>query len=86
LTVPSGVPSRNGSRSQIADVIAKARSAGRMTIFNTGPNTLTTDFNPGDVGYVKKNLGHYIQNTGDTDLQVLEVFKAPRFMDVSLSD
>jgi oxalate decarboxylase len=62
------------------------KGKGRMTIFNTGPNALTMDFNPGDVGYVKKNLGHYIQNIGDTDLQVLEVFKAPRFMDVSLSD
>jgi oxalate decarboxylase len=62
------------------------KGKGRMTIFNTGPNAVTMDFNPGDVGYVKKNLGHYIQNTGDTVLQVLEVFRAPRFMDVSLSD
>ena len=37
-----------------------------MTIFNTGPNAVTMDFNAGDVGYVKKNLGHYIKNTGDT--------------------
>ena len=44
------------------------------------------NFNAGDIGYVKKNLGHYIQNTGDSDLQVLEVFKAPQFQDVSLSD
>jgi oxalate decarboxylase len=62
------------------------KGKGRMTIFNTGPKAVTMDFNPGDVGYVKKNLGHYIQNTGDTDLQVLEVFRAPQFMDVSLSD
>ena len=62
------------------------KGKGRMTIFNTGPNAVTMDFNPGDIGYVKKNLGHYIQNTGDIDLQVLEVFRAPRFIDVSLSD
>jgi oxalate decarboxylase len=62
------------------------KGKGTMTIFNTGPNAVTMDFNPGDVGYVKKNLGHYIKNTGDTDLQVLEVFKAPQFQDVSLSD
>ena len=43
-----------------------------MTVFNTGPNAVTMDFNPGDIGYVKKNLGHYIKNTGDTDLEVLE--------------
>jgi oxalate decarboxylase len=62
------------------------KGRGQMTIFNTGPNAVTMDFNPGDVGYVKKNLGHYIKNTGDTDLQVLEVFRAPHFADVSLSD
>jgi oxalate decarboxylase len=62
------------------------KGKGQMTIFNTGPNAVTMDFNPGDIGYVKKNLGHYIKNTGDTDLQVLEVFRAPYFADVSLSD
>jgi oxalate decarboxylase len=62
------------------------KDKGTMTVFNTGPNAVTMNFNAGDIGYVKKNLGHYIQNTGDSDLQVLEVFKAPQFQDVSLSD
>jgi oxalate decarboxylase len=62
------------------------KGKGQMTVFNTGPNAVTMDFNAGDVGYVKKNLGHYIKNTGDTDLQFLEVFRAPYFADVSLSD
>jgi oxalate decarboxylase len=62
------------------------KGKGTMTVFNTGPNATTMNFNAGDIGYVKKNLGHYIKNTGDTDLQVLEVFKAPQFQDISLSD
>ena len=62
------------------------KGKGTMTVFNTGPNAVTMDFNAGDIGYVKKNLGHYIKNTGDTDLQVLEVFRSPYFADVSLSD
>jgi oxalate decarboxylase len=62
------------------------KGKGTMTVFNTGPNAVTMDFNAGDVGYVKRNLGHYIKNTGNTDLQVLEIFRAPQFMDVSLSD
>jgi oxalate decarboxylase/phosphoglucose isomerase-like protein (cupin superfamily) len=33
-----------------------------MTVFNTGPNAMT-DFNAGDIGYVKKNLGHYVENS-----------------------
>ena len=59
---------------------------GEMTIFNVGPRAVTQNFKPGDIGYVKKSLGHYIKNTGNTDLVFLEIFRAPRFEDVSLSD
>jgi len=34
---------------------------------------------------VKKSLLHYIENTGDTDLVFLEMFKADRFQDFSFS-
>ena len=33
------------------------KGKGQMTVFNTGPNAVTTDFNAGDIGYVKKSLG-----------------------------
>lgn len=59
---------------------------GSMTVFNTGPKVVTQDFKPGDIGYVKKSLGHFIRNTGNTDLVFLEVFRSDRFEDVSLSD
>jgi oxalate decarboxylase len=62
------------------------KGKGRMTVFDSGPRAVTMDFNPGDIGYVKRSNGHYIQNVGDTDLQFLEVFKSPYFADVSLSD
>jgi oxalate decarboxylase len=62
------------------------KGKGRMTVFNTGPKAVTTDFNPGDVGYVKRSNGHYIKNVGDTDLVFLEVFRSSYFADVSLSD
>ena len=58
----------------------------RMTVFNTGPKAQTADFRPGDLGYVKKSLGHYVQNTGNTELQFLEIFKADRYQEVSLAD
>jgi len=57
-----------------------------MTVFNTGPKVVTQDFKPGDIGYVKKSLGHFIRNTGSTDLVFLEVFRSDHFEDVSLSD
>jgi oxalate decarboxylase len=58
---------------------------GRMTVFFNGGKGRTADFNAGDVGYIPKTFGHYIENTGDTDLIFLEMFKADRFMDLSLS-
>ena len=57
-----------------------------MGVFDTGPNVRTNDFNPGDVGYVKRNLGHYIKNIGDSDLQMLEVFRSDHFADISLAN
>src|SRR6201997_2872696 len=62
------------------------KGTGRVTVFNTGPAAITADFHPGDIGYVKKALGHYVENTGTTDLVYMEVFRADRFQEVSLSD
>jgi oxalate decarboxylase len=62
------------------------RGSGRVTVFNTGPAAITADFHAGDIGYVKKALGHYVVNTGSTDLVFMEVFRADRFEEISLSD
>jgi oxalate decarboxylase len=58
----------------------------RMGVFNTGPNVLTMDFNPGDIGYIKRNYGHYVQNVGDTELQFFAVFRTSQYEEMSLSD
>jgi oxalate decarboxylase len=44
------------------------------------------DFQAGDVGYVEKTLLHYIENTEDTDLIFLEMFKSSSYQDLSLSE
>jgi oxalate decarboxylase len=44
------------------------------------------DFQEGDVGYVQNTLLHYIENTGDTDLIFLEMFKSSYYQDLSLSE
>lgn len=59
---------------------------GRMTVFMPVGEARTMDFKANDVGYVPAMAGHYIENTGDTDLVVLEMFKAPQFEDVSLNN
>lgn len=58
---------------------------GRMGVFANSGHNRTFDFQPGDVGYVPFAMGHYIENTGDTPLRLLEMFQAPRFEDVSLA-
>ena len=59
---------------------------GRMTVVATGNRARTMDFQAGDVGYVEKTLLHYIENTGDTDLVFLEMFKSSFYQDLSLSE
>jgi oxalate decarboxylase len=59
---------------------------GRMTVVSAGNRARTMDFQAGDVGYVEKSLLHYIENTGDTDLVFLEMFKSSFYQDVSLSE
>jgi oxalate decarboxylase len=59
---------------------------GRMTVFATGGRARTMNFQAGDVGYIEKTLPHYVENTGDTDLKFLEMFKAGVYQDLSLSE
>src|SRR5437899_828578 len=59
---------------------------GRMTVFATGGRARTMDFETGDVGYVQQTLPHYIENTGDTDLKFLEMFRSSFYQDLSLSE
>ena len=58
---------------------------GRMTVFASGERARTFDYQAGDVGYVPFAMAHYVQNLGDEPLRFLEMFKSPRFMDVSLN-
>ncbi len=59
---------------------------GRMTVFFTGGLARTMDFAAGDIGYIPRAFGHYVENTGDTDLIFLEVFKEPHYKDLALSE
>ena len=45
----------------------------------------TFDYQAGDVGYVPFAMGHYVENTGDTPLRFLEMFRSDHFADVSLN-
>ena len=59
---------------------------GRMTVFNTGPHANTTDFKAGDIGVVRRNYGHYVENTGDEVLIYIEAFRSDHYEEVSLAN
>ncbi len=61
------------------------KGKGRMTVVTTEAKARTVDFNANDVGFVPTMAGHSIENTGTEDLIFLELFKAPRYLDVSLN-
>ena len=57
---------------------------GRMTVFASQDASRTFNFRAGDVGYVPKSMSHYVQNTCPEPLRNLELFRANRYVDVSL--
>jgi oxalate decarboxylase len=59
---------------------------GLMTVFATGGRVRTMNFQAGDVGYIEKMLPHYIENAGDSDLKLLEMFSASTNQDLALSE
>ena len=62
------------------------QGSARMTVFPGQETARTMDFHTSDVGFVPKMAGHYIENTGTTDLICLEMFASPMFQDVSLNN
>lgn len=42
-------------------------------------------FHAGDVGYIPRSFGHYIENTGKSDLVFLEVFNSSYYSSISFA-
>jgi oxalate decarboxylase len=59
---------------------------GRMTVFAAGSTARTMDFEEGDVGYIPISNPHYIENTGDSDLVFIEMFRTSDYQDISLAE
>jgi oxalate decarboxylase len=62
------------------------KGKGRMTVFIAGSDARTMDFQEGDVGYIPISNPHYVENTGDSDLVFLEMFKTSEYQDISLAE
>ncbi len=57
---------------------------GRMKVFGAEARARTFDYQAGDVGYVERSMGHYIENTGTSPLRFAEMFRSDHYADVSL--
>ncbi|KAI6168410.1 putative oxalate decarboxylase/oxidase [Pisolithus thermaeus] len=57
----------------------------RITVYASSSDARTSDFQAGDIAYIPPSFGHYIENTGNTTLKFLEIFKSGLFQDISLS-
>ncbi|BCL80064.1 oxalate decarboxylase [Ktedonobacteria bacterium brp13] len=57
----------------------------RLTAFASSGTAATFDYQAGDVGYVPSNYIHYAENTGNTPLQFMEVFRSPTISNFSLA-
>jgi oxalate decarboxylase len=61
------------------------KGRGRMTVFGSHGRARTDDFAPGDVGFVPQGYGHYIENTGTEDLEVLLVLNNAVYQSISIT-
>ena len=57
----------------------------RMTVFGSHGRARTDEFSPGDVGYVPQGYGHYIENIGSEDLEVLIALNNGMYESISLT-
>ncbi|MFZ1425598.1 MAG: cupin domain-containing protein [Geminicoccaceae bacterium] len=56
----------------------------RMTVFDATSKARTFNYQAGDVGFVPRTMGHYIENIGWTTVRVINVFNSPCYKDMSL--
>ena len=57
-----------------------------MGVFAASGHARTFDFRANDVGYVPFAMGHYIENTGNTTLRFLEMFKSDLYEEPEVKD
>jgi oxalate decarboxylase len=57
----------------------------RMTVFGSHGRGQTDDFIAGDVGYVPRGFGHYIENTGSDDVEMVIVFNNATYESISIT-
>ncbi|HZN31844.1 MAG TPA: cupin domain-containing protein [Xanthobacteraceae bacterium] len=57
----------------------------RMSVFGSHGRVRAEEFAAGDVGYVPQGYGHYIENAGSEDLELLIVLNNGDYQSISLT-
>jgi oxalate decarboxylase len=55
----------------------------RMTVFGSGGRARTEEYGPGDVGYAPQAFGHYIENIGTEDVELVLAFNSGEYQSIS---
>ncbi|MBJ7534999.1 cupin domain-containing protein [Rhodomicrobium vannielii ATCC 17100] len=56
----------------------------RVTVFDATAKARTFNYGAGDVGFVPRTMGHYVENIGNTPVRFVNVFNSPHDSDISL--
>ena len=70
--------------SQCRRVAVLHHGTARIGVFGSHGRARTEEFAAGDVGYVPQGYGHYIENTGTEDVEVLLVLNSGVYQSISL--
>jgi oxalate decarboxylase len=61
------------------------KGSGQLTNFGSHSRVKTMDYSKGMVAFIKQGYGHFIENTGKEDMEVLILFSAPDYQEISLT-
>jgi oxalate decarboxylase len=61
------------------------RGSAQMTVFGSHGRARTDQFGVGDVGYVPQGYGHYIENTGKDEVEIVIVFNNGTYESIDIS-
>lgn len=59
------------------------RGKARITVFAAAGAARTFNYQAGDVAIIPQNNAHYVENIGDEEVEMLEMFRADKFQDFS---
>jgi oxalate decarboxylase len=58
----------------------------RMTVFGSHGRTRVEDYRKGNVGFVPQGYGHYIEQVGSQQAELLILFNSPEYQEISLAN